>query len=114
MLPLRCRRWRVHSKDGEEYLPVMYAAQMLLTLRMDLLINLNFDEGLTKLFAFEPITSISVGLNIAASINSDQAATAVRNAAAVIATMSLLRSIGTGISIVVGGAMFQKTVRGRN
>lgn len=88
-------------------LPIMYAAQVLLALGSGLFISLEFEKSLVRLFAFEIITGIGVGLNIEAPILAAQAAATERDTAAVVATMSFVRSIGTAISIVVGGVIFQ-------
>ncbi|PGH15502.1 hypothetical protein AJ80_05519 [Polytolypa hystricis UAMH7299] len=90
-----------------KYLPVMYVAQTMLTLGVGLFISLKFEKSLTRLFIFEILTGVGVGLNIEAPILAAQATTTVRDTAAVIATMSFVRSIGTAISVVVGGVIFQ-------
>ncbi|KAJ0338497.1 hypothetical protein COL154_012733 [Colletotrichum chrysophilum] len=87
------------QKTGR-YRVLMYAAQVLLTLGTGLLINLEFERNLAKLFVFQILTGIGVGLNIEAPVLAAQAATTVRDTAAVLATMSFLRSIATAISVV--------------
>jgi Fungal trichothecene efflux pump (TRI12) len=89
------------------YLPVMYVAQVTLTLGVGLFIDLEFEKNLTKLFIFEILVGIGVGMNIEPPILAAQAATTVRDTAAVIATMGFVRSIANAISIVVGGVIFQ-------
>ncbi|KAF4817426.1 Efflux pump dotC [Colletotrichum siamense] len=101
------------QKTGR-YRVLMYAAQVLLTLGTGLLINLEFERNLTKLFVFQILTGIGVGLNIEAPVLSAQAATTVRDTAAVLATMSFLRSIATAISVVVGGVIFQNQMKAGN
>lgn len=89
------------------YLPVMYVSQVLLTLGSGLFIDLKFEASLARLFVFEIIAGIGVGMNIEPPLLAAQAATPVRDTAAVVATMSFLRSIGNAVSIVVGGVIFQ-------
>ena len=89
------------------YLPLMYIAQVLLLLGTGLFINLKFQEGLTKLFIFEIIAGIGIGMNIEPPILAAQATATVRDTAAVIATMGFLRSIANAVAIVVGGVIFQ-------
>ena len=101
------------QKTGK-YRPLMYAAQVLLTLGSGLFLNLDFEKSLTKLFIFEIITGIGVGLNIEAPILAAQAAKTVRETATVVATMSFVRSIGTAISIVAGGVIFQNQMNTSN
>lgn len=90
----------------------MYVAQVLLTLGVGLFIYVEFEQELTKLFVFEVLTGVGVGLNIEAPIIAAQASTTVRDTAAVIATMGFLRSIATAISVVVGGVIFQNKMSG--
>jgi hypothetical protein len=89
------------------YLPVMYVSQVLLTLGTGLFMDLKFEASLVRLFAFEIIAGIGVGMNIEPPLLAAQAATPVRDTAAVVATMSFLRSIANAVSIVVGGVIFQ-------
>lgn len=89
------------------YLPLMYVSQVLLTLGTGLFINLQFEISLARLFVFEIIAGIGVGMNIEPPMLAAQAATTARDTAAVIATMGFLRSIGNAVSIVVGGVIFQ-------
>ena len=97
-----------------KYLPLMYVAQTLLTLGVGLFIDLGFEINLTKLFIFEILVGVGVGMNIEAPITAAQAATTVRDTAAVIATMSFVRSISTAISIVIGGVVFQNKMNVAN
>ncbi|KAH8893292.1 hypothetical protein GQ53DRAFT_108458 [Thozetella sp. PMI_491] len=90
-----------------KYLPIMYVAQVLLTLGVGLFINLGFEKNITKLVIFEIITGVGVGLNIEAPTISALANTPERDNAAMIASMTFLRSMATAISVVVGGVIFQ-------
>ncbi|OHF04059.1 plays a role in the entry into G0 [Colletotrichum orchidophilum] len=96
------------------YRVLMYAAQVLLMLGTGLLIHLAFEKDLAKLFAFQILTGVGVGLNIEAPVLAAQAATTVRDTAAVLATMGFLRSIATAISVVVGGVVFQNQMKAEN
>ncbi|KAI1381951.1 major facilitator superfamily domain-containing protein [Hypoxylon crocopeplum] len=101
------------QKTGK-YVPLMYAAEVTLVLGAGLFLDLEFEQNLAKLFIFEIIAGVGVGLNIEAPILAAQAATTVRDTAAVIATMSFLRSLGTAISIVVSGVIFQNEMTAAN
>ena len=90
-----------------KYRPIMYAAQVLLALGVGLFIELKFEKSLTRLFIFETVVGIGVGMNIEAPIIAAQAATTVRDIAAVSATMGFFRSIATAISVIIGGIIFQ-------
>lgn len=96
------------------YLPVMYVGQLLLTLGAGLFINLAFGESLTKLFIFEIITGIGVGMNIEPPLLSVQSATTVLDTAAVIGSMNFLRSLATTVAVVLGGVIFQNQMNAAN
>ncbi len=93
-----------------KYLPVMYAAQVLLTLGVGLFINLDSESNITKLVIFEIITGLGVGLNAEAPRIAALAGTSERDAAATIASMSFVRSLATAVSVVVGGVIFQNAM----
>jgi EmrB/QacA subfamily drug resistance transporter len=94
------------------YLPLMHVSQVLLTLGTGLFIYLEFETSLIKLFIFQVLVGIGVGMNIEPPILAAQAAMTVRDTAAVIATMGFLRSIANAISIVLGGVIFQNKMNG--
>ncbi|KAI0406530.1 major facilitator superfamily-domain-containing protein [Xylaria palmicola] len=104
----------VFIQQTGKYRPLMYAAQVLLTLGVGLFIYLKFEENLAQLIIFQILTGVGVGLNIEAPIIAAQASTTVRDTAAVIATMSFLRSIATAVSVVVGGVIFQNEMNRTN
>lgn len=104
----------VFMQQTGRYLPIMYAAQVLLTLGVGLFIDLEFSKNLTKLFIFEIVAGIGVGMNIEAPILAAQAATTVRDTAAVTATMGFGRSIATAVSVVIGGVVFQNEMNEAN
>ncbi|CAG8898857.1 unnamed protein product [Penicillium egyptiacum] len=97
-----------------KYLPVMYIAQGFSVLGSGLLISLKFESNITKLIIFQILVGIGVGMNIEAPILAAQAATSVRDTAAVTATMGFVRSISTAISVVVGGVVFQNEMNAKN
>ncbi|KAI7781928.1 hypothetical protein LA080_013993 [Diaporthe eres] len=89
------------------YLPIMYEAQVLLTLGSGLFINLSFEKSITKLVIYQIITGVGVGFNMEPPLLVAQATATALDTAAVISTMSFLRSISTAIIVVVGGVLFQ-------
>ncbi|KAI3393740.1 hypothetical protein diail_3741 [Diaporthe ilicicola] len=89
------------------YLPIMYGAQVLLTLGTGLFTNLAFEENITKLVIYQIITGVGVGFNMEPPLLVAQATATALDTAAVISTMSFLRSISTAIIVVVGGVIFQ-------
>ncbi|GLA07205.1 hypothetical protein AnigIFM60653_008159 [Aspergillus niger] len=104
----------VYMQQTGRYIPVMYIAQILLMLGTGLLIDLRFETSLTRLIIFQTLAGIGVGMNIEAPILAAQAATTVRDTAAVTATMGFVRSLATAIAVVVGGVVFQNEMTSAN
>ncbi|RHZ45199.1 uncharacterized protein CDV56_102029 [Aspergillus thermomutatus] len=104
----------IFMQQTGKYLPVMYIAQGFLVLGSGLLISLDFESNITKLIIFQILVGIGVGMNIEAPILAAQAATSVRDTAAVTATMGFVRSLSTAISVVVGGVVFQNEMNAKN
>ena len=90
-----------------QYRPLLYVAQVMLILGTGLFINLDFEQNLTKLFAFEIVVGIGVGMNMQPPVLAAQAAGSVKDTAAVVATMGFVRSIAAVVAVVVGGVIFQ-------
>ncbi|KAG8169281.1 hypothetical protein KVR01_000026 [Diaporthe batatas] len=89
------------------YLPIMYGAQVLLTLGSGLFMNLALEKSITKLIVYQIICGVGVGFNMEPPLLVAQATATSLDTAAVISTMSFLRSICTAIVVVVGGVLFQ-------
>ncbi|OJJ34614.1 hypothetical protein ASPWEDRAFT_112861 [Aspergillus wentii DTO 134E9] len=101
------------QKTGK-YIPVMYIGQVLLTLGVGLFVYLKHEESPAKMFGFSILAGVGIGMNIDAPILAAQAVVPVRDTAAVTATMALMRSISTAISVVVGGVVFQNRMNAEN
>ncbi|CAG7943564.1 unnamed protein product [Penicillium salamii] len=104
----------IFMQRSGNYLPVMYIAQGFLVLGSGLLLSLKFEADITKLIIFQILIGVGVGMNIEAPILAAQAATSVRDTAAVTATMGFVRSLSTAISVVVGGVVFQNEMNVKN
>lgn len=104
----------VFMQQTGRYLAVMYIAQVALTLGIGLFIDLGVKKDLTKLFLFEIVAAIGIGMNIEAPIIAAQAATTVRDTAAVTSTMGFVRSIATAVAVVIGGVIFQNEMTAAN
>lgn len=96
------------------YLPIMYGAQVLLTLGSGLFMNLAFEQSITKLVVYQIISGVGVGFNMEPPLLVAQATATSLDTAAVISTMSFLRSICTAIIVVVGGVLFQGQMAAKN
>ncbi|POS78406.1 hypothetical protein DHEL01_v203198 [Diaporthe helianthi] len=96
------------------YLPIMYGAQVLLTLGSGLFMNLAFEKSITKLVIYQIICGVGVGSKMEPPLLVAQATATALDTAAVISTMSFLRSICTAITVVVGGVLFQGQMLANN
>ncbi|KAK3989377.1 major facilitator superfamily domain-containing protein [Cladorrhinum sp. PSN332] len=96
-----------------KYLPIMYIAQICLTLGVGLFVSLGFEQDLTKLFIFEILAGAGVGMNIEGPMLAAQAAASELDTAAIIATMNFGRALATAVSVVVGGVIFQNEMNGK-
>ncbi|KAI1082403.1 major facilitator superfamily-domain-containing protein [Whalleya microplaca] len=96
------------------YLPIMYAGQVINLLGVGLFFSLQFEKSLARLFIFEILVGLGVGMNIEPPLLAVQAVNTERDTAAIVATMSFMRSIANAISIVVGGVIFQNEMTAHN
>lgn len=101
------------QKTGK-YLPLMRFGIIIMALGVGLFIDLSFEKNLTKLFIFQILGGIGVGMNSEGPVLSAQAAASGKDTAAVSATMGFVRSISTVISIVIGGVIFRNEMQTEN
>ncbi|KAH9988905.1 major facilitator superfamily domain-containing protein [Xylariaceae sp. FL0662B] len=101
------------QKTGK-YLRIMYIGQFLNILGTGLFVYLPFEKSLARLFIFEILIGVGVGMNIEPPLIAVQAVNSERDTAAVVASMSFARSIANAVSIVVGGVIFQNEMTAAN
>ncbi|XXH00899.1 hypothetical protein Hte_007250 [Hypoxylon texense] len=101
------------QKTGK-YLPLMRVGIVIMALGIGLFIDLSFEKDLAKLFVFQILGGIGVGMNSEGPVLSAQAAGATKDTAAISATMGFIRSISTVISIVIGGVVFRNEMDTQN
>ncbi|KAI0172776.1 major facilitator superfamily domain-containing protein [Hypoxylon sp. FL1284] len=101
------------QKTGK-YLPLMRVGIVVMALGIGLFIDLSLEKDLAKLFIFQILGGIGVGMNSEGPVLSAQAAASTNDAAAISATMSFIRSISTVTSIVMGGVVFRNEMDTEN
>ncbi|KAI4862376.1 major facilitator superfamily domain-containing protein [Hypoxylon rubiginosum] len=101
------------QKTGK-YLPLMRVGIIIMALGIGLFIDLSFEKNLAKLFIFQILGGIGVGMNSEGPVLSAQAAATAKDTAAISATMGFIRSISTVISIVIGGVVFRNEMDTQN
>ncbi|KAI2613388.1 MFS general substrate transporter [Hypoxylon sp. NC1633] len=101
------------QKTGR-YLPLMQVGIVIMLLGIGLFIDLSFRKDLAKLFIFQILGGIGVGMNSEGPVLAAQATAPVKDTAAIAAAMAFTRSISTVISIVIGGVVFRNEMAGQN
>ncbi|KAL8408578.1 hypothetical protein RB594_007134 [Gaeumannomyces avenae] len=101
------------QKTGK-YLPIMYVAQVIFILGTGLLSNLGFEQDLTRLFLYEILIGVGIGMNLEGPLLAAQSTASARDTAAIITTMDFSRALFTAISVVVGGVIFQNRMNAAN
>ncbi|KAF5245011.1 hypothetical protein FANTH_7479 [Fusarium anthophilum] len=95
-----------------KYLLVSRVGLMIMTLGMGLMISLDIEMNWAKLISFQILTGIGVGLNFEGPLLSVQAVVPHKDVAAATTAMGFIRTLASGISVVVGGIMFQNEMKG--
>ncbi|KAI1030212.1 hypothetical protein LB504_010548 [Fusarium proliferatum] len=95
-----------------KYLLVSRVGLMIMTLGMGLMINLDIDMNWAKLISFQILTGIGVGLNFEGPLLSVQAVVPHKDVAAATTAMGFIRTLASGISVVIGGILFQNEMKG--
>ncbi|KLO98911.1 related to DHA14-like major facilitator efflux transporter (MFS transporter) [Fusarium fujikuroi] len=95
-----------------KYLLVSRVGLMIMTLGMGLMINLDIDMNWAKLISFQILTGIGVGLNFEGPLLSVQAVVPHKDVAAATTAMGFIRTLASGISVVIGGILFQNGMKG--
>lgn len=91
--------------------PVIWTGMALSTLGFGLFITLGPTTSLPNLVAIEVIAAIGIGAVFQAPLIAYQAAVDTADMAIATALFGFMRSLSTSISVVVGGVVFQNTIR---
>ncbi|PHH63316.1 hypothetical protein CDD81_6090 [Ophiocordyceps australis] len=97
------------KKTGNYKVPIM-AGLLLMTLGFGLFIDLGDDKSWAKIIIFQIIAGIGVGPNFQAPLIALQTNVEPRDIGSATSSFSFLRQIGTSISVVVGGVIFNNVM----
>jgi MFS family permease len=97
-------------KTGQ-YLPPIYAGLAIMTLGVGLLTNLDAHSSWAKIILYQIVTGIGVGPLFQAPLIALQSLIPPRDIAAGTSTFQFTRNISTAISVVIGGVVFQNTIK---
>ena len=93
-------------KTGK-YLPSIFLGMFLMTLGYGLFVDLDRDSSWAKIILYQIVAGVGVGPNFQAPLIALQSLIAPRDIASATATFAFTRQLGTSISVVVGGVIFQ-------
>jgi hypothetical protein len=91
--------------------PIIWTGMALSTLGFGLFITLGPTTSLPSLVAIEVVAAIGIGAVFQAPLIAYQAAVETADMAIATALFGFVRSLSTSISVVVGGVVFQNTIR---
>lgn len=93
------------------FLPPIYFGVFFMTLGFGLYINLGVKRDLAKIIIFQVIAGLGVGPLFQAPLIALQSRVSPRDIATATGTFGFTRNIGTAISVVVGGVIFQNEIQ---
>jgi hypothetical protein len=99
-------------KTGQ-YLPPIYAGLAVMTLGFGLLTNLDAHSSWAKIILYQIVAGLGVGPLFQAPLIALQSLVPPRDIAAATATFQFTRNIATSISVVIGGVVFQNTIKSK-
>jgi hypothetical protein len=91
--------------------PIIWTGMVLSTLGFGLFITLGPTTSLPSLVAIEVVAAMGIGAVFQAPLIAYQAAVDTADMAIATALFGFVRSLSTSISVVVGGVVFQNTIR---
>ncbi|KAI0912830.1 multidrug resistance protein fnx1 [Ustulina deusta] len=97
----------IWMKKTGQYLPPIVFGMLFLTLGFGLFIDLGSEVSWAKLVIFQIIAGIGVGPNFQSPLIALHSGLHPKDIAAGTSTFQFIRQLGTSISIVVGGVVFQ-------
>ncbi|KAG9381659.1 Multidrug resistance protein fnx1 [Pyrenophora tritici-repentis] len=98
-------------KKTGQYLPLIWFGMFMMTLGFGLYINFNVNTSWAKIIIFQIITGIGVGQNFQSPLIALQSNIPKRDIATATATFGFVRNLGSAISVVVGGVIFNNEIR---
>ena len=93
------------------YLELMWAGMAILTLGFGMLIHLTAASPLSQIVAFQVVAGLGSGMMFEPPLIAIQAHVSQDDTATATATLGFVRNLGTSISVVVGGVIFQNSMR---
>ncbi|RMZ66912.1 major facilitator superfamily transporter [Pyrenophora seminiperda CCB06] len=98
-------------KKTGQYLPLIWCGMSMMTLGFGLYINFNVNTSWAKIIIFQVIAGIGVGQNFQSPLIALQSNIPKRDIATATAMFGFVRNLGSAISVVVGGVVFNNEIR---
>jgi len=98
-------------KKTGQYLPLIWFGMFMMTLGFGLYIDFDVNTSWAKIIIYQIITGIGVGQNFQSPLIALQSNIPKRDIATATATFGFVRNLGSAISVVVGGVVFNNQIR---
>ncbi|RAR13001.1 major facilitator superfamily transporter [Stemphylium lycopersici] len=103
----------VFIKKTGQYLPMIWFGMTLMTLGFGLFIDFDVNTSWAKIIIFQIIAGIGVGPNFQSPLIALQSLVPKRDIATATATFGFTRNLGSAISVVVGGVVFNNEMKSK-
>ncbi|KAL1794847.1 hypothetical protein ACET3X_006663 [Alternaria dauci] len=103
----------VFIKKTGQYLPMIWFGMTLMTLGFGLFIDFDVNTSWAKIILFQIIAGIGVGPNFQSPLIALQSLVPKRDIATATATFGFTRNLGSAISVVVGGVVFNNEMKSK-
>ncbi|KAI9737690.1 MAG: hypothetical protein M1818_005694 [Claussenomyces sp. TS43310] len=97
----------LYTKKTGKYLPAIFFGMFFMALGFGLFISLDADANWAKIIIFQIIAGIGVGTNFQSPTIALQSHVTPGHVAVATATLGFVRTLSTGVSVIIGGVVFQ-------
>ncbi|XP_014553264.1 hypothetical protein COCVIDRAFT_108168 [Bipolaris victoriae FI3] len=101
----------IFIKKTGQYLPMIWLGMFMMTLGFGLFIDLNVNSSWAKIIIYQIIAGIGIGPNFQSPLIALQSLVPKRDIATATATFGFVRNLGSAISVVVGGVVFNNQMK---
>ena len=101
----------IYIRKTGQYLPAIWFGMAFMTLGFGLFIDLPAKPSWARIIIYQIIAGLGVGPNFQAPLIALQTLVAKKDIATATATFGFTRNLATSISVVIGGVVFQNSMR---
>ncbi|KAI4915714.1 hypothetical protein J4E90_004160 [Alternaria incomplexa] len=103
----------IFIKKTGQYLPMIWFGMIMMTLGFGLFIDFDVNSSWAKIIVYQIIAGIGVGPNFQSPLIALQSLVPKRDIATATATFGFTRNLGSAISVVVGGVIFNNEMKSK-